>query len=196
MDCKHERQARLDQWIEDVKGDACAFCLQAEVEKLKAKNVSVQEQLQITATAAVDLTHERDKLKAEREDASALGDERIRKLEAEIQATKDFHESVLDEACNVYQKHCTCVPVLRLEQHKLMVENERLLNNPLDRQLYHMQDAQLAKLREALRAMKVDLDIRTDYSIHTLRSVMLENIDEALKGDSLTTKDDNQECGP
>jgi len=38
MDCKHERQARLDQWIEDLKGVACAFCLQAEVERLKAEN--------------------------------------------------------------------------------------------------------------------------------------------------------------
>ena len=37
MDCKHERQARLDQWIEDQTGSACAFCLKAEVERLEAE---------------------------------------------------------------------------------------------------------------------------------------------------------------
>ena len=37
MDCKHERQARLDQWIEDQTGSACAFCLKAEVERLNAQ---------------------------------------------------------------------------------------------------------------------------------------------------------------
>ncbi len=37
MDCKHEKQARLDQWIEDQTGNACAFCLKDEVELLKAE---------------------------------------------------------------------------------------------------------------------------------------------------------------
>ena len=37
------------------------------------------------------------------------------------------------------------------------------------------------KLREALESIKVDVEIRTDFSMNTLRKVVLRYIDEALK---------------
>ena len=50
----------------------------------------------------------------------------VERLKAEIQDAKDFHKRVVGETCNVYEKHCTCVPVLRLEQHRLTVDNAKL----------------------------------------------------------------------
>jgi len=60
MDCTHERQARLDQWIEDKTGKACAFCLQAEIERLK-------DDLTIILKERNDLKIETERLKAESE---------------------------------------------------------------------------------------------------------------------------------
>lgn len=41
--------------------------------------------------------------------------------------------------------------------------------------------AEVGRLREALESIKVDVEIRTDFSVGTLRKVILRYVDKALK---------------
>ncbi len=68
MDCNHERQARLDQWIEDQTGSACAFCLKDEVEKLKASNENLGNDYVLCYDKYKHLQDTNDKLREALED--------------------------------------------------------------------------------------------------------------------------------
>ena len=72
---------------------------------------------------------------------------------------------------------------LKTKVERLKAENERLLNNSLDRQLYKVQEAQLAKLREAVeyaRNVLKDIDEPAASGYDTYGAV--EVCDKALKG--------------
>ncbi len=167
MDCKHERQARLDRWIKDSKGDACAFCLQAEVEKLKA---ALHD-----AEAIGDFSEElrsRYLLKQE-----------IERLNASIEDIGTDRDPLWVEACRI-----------KKERDKLKAENRELKLEAIAAETikYHPEEDGLTREVKLCKALELwrdfyhmdDKHFTSKHGPHVSKNDLLKVTEEALKGDS------------
>ena len=180
MDCKHERQARLDQWIDDVQGIACAFCLKAEVERLKGDYAQAKE-----AIAHLEQGKPLGELVGKQTIANQMAE--INRLKAAIETIGTDADPVWVEACRLKTENEMLNTKVAMEQRTVSRFERRTTERWNENN----------KLRKALEPFVKHIRLHNEVHISPKRDIACpagptyadyDRANEALKGDSSDTQ--------